>query len=210
LIQSNILSAKHSYQTIGTAPNQEIKEKGSKFIGLAKAVVSEDEVKEVIQSWRDEHSQATHVCTAFRLGLEGELYRYSDDGEPSNSAGTPIYGQLLSFDLTNVLVGVVRYYGGTKLGVGGLKSAYKEAAKAVLETAEKIERHLYRRVIMSMSYEDMPHVMSILKRNRIDISETEMTNSCTLHFALPADDELDFGVLLYEYDNVEINELGIY
>lgn len=201
---------KSSYKTIGKAEPQEIKEKGSKFLGLAACVKTKEEVKAVLNEWHEWHPQATHICYAYRLGVDGGIYRFNDDGEPSNSAGAPIYGQLLSSDLTNTLVGVVRYYGGTKLGVGGLKTAYKAAAAEVLLHAQIEEHVLKSHYELEMNYNDMPHVMNILKRNRIEIHSTEMTTICRLEIELDLQVDINFEQLLYEYDQVNIKNKGIY
>ena len=199
------------YNTVSKANPEEIKEKGSKFIGYAVHVSTKEEVKTVLEEWRNEHSGANHVCYAYRLGMEGEDYRYSDDGEPSNSAGAPIYGQLLAFDLTYTLIGVVRYFGGTKLGVGGLKSAYKLAAKAVLEKAEITQKEVHQHLELLMSYEDMPGVMTYLKRQRMEILETEMTDKCRLVVETSVEDDgKDIIAQLFECKSLEINLLGIY
>ena len=125
-----------SFNTIKSpVENILLKEKGSKFIGFAFPVDDEEDLKKSLQKIREEHPKATHHCYAFRLGMKGENYRANDDGEPSGSAGLPIYNQLLAHDITNVLVIVVRYYGGTKLGVSGLVKTYKESAKITLEEA---------------------------------------------------------------------------
>ncbi len=139
------------------------KEKGSKFFAFAVPCKTEAEVKAFIQAKRKEHHQAVHVCSAFRLGSDKKLYRSSDDGEPSNSAGPPILGQIQSYDLSNVLVAVVRYYGGTNLGVGGLITAYRTAAKEALTNAEIIECEEEVLWNIQFSYSDMPQVMKVLK-----------------------------------------------
>ena len=139
------------------------KEKGSKFFAFAVPCKTEEEVKAFIQAKRKEHHQAVHVCSAFRLGSDKKVYRSSDDGEPSNSAGPPILGQIQSFDLSNVLVAVVRYYGGTNLGVGGLITAYRTAAKEALAQAEIIECEEEVVWKLQFSYADMPQVMKALK-----------------------------------------------
>ena len=132
-----------SFNTIKSpVENILLKEKGSKFIGFAFPVDDEEDLKKSLQKIREEHPKATHHCYAFRLGMKGENYRANDDGEPSGSAGLPIYNQLLAHDITNVLVIVVRYYGGTKLGVSGLVKTYKESAKITLEEAEIITKEL--------------------------------------------------------------------
>ena len=132
-----------SFQTIKfPVENILLKEKGSKFIGFAFPVNNVKELKNALEKIREEHPKATHHCYAFRLGMNGENYRANDDGEPSGSAGLPIYNQLLANNLTNILLIVVRYYGGTKLGVSGLVKTYKESAKLTLDEAEIITKEL--------------------------------------------------------------------
>ena len=131
------------YKTIEKAVEETLlKEKGSKFLGYAYPVNNEAELKNALDNIRNIHPKATHHCYAFRMGLNGENYRANDDGEPSGSAGLPIYNQLLANDITNILVVVVRYYGGTKLGVSGLVKTYKESAKLTLEEATIVTREL--------------------------------------------------------------------
>src|SRR5690554_4827240 len=133
----------HSYLTIfKKIGDVSFKERGSKFIGFAIPVNDEEEAKEEVKELWKLHPDATHICYAYRLGLEGEIYRANDDGEPSGSAGLPIYNQILSKGLTNVLVASVRYYGGTKLGVPGLVKAYKQSARMVLDEAKIVKKHL--------------------------------------------------------------------
>ncbi|MFT7344234.1 MAG: putative YigZ family protein [Lentimonas sp.] len=202
---------KQSYLTIGKGLPVEIKEKGSKFIGMAARCETEDQVKETLEAWWGENPQATHICYAYRIGVDGELYRANDDGEPNNSAGAPILGQITSFELTNVLVGVVRYYGGTKLGVGGLISAYKAAAKAVLEGAEKITVELRENLKIEFNYQDMPHIMAVLKRNRMEIGDLNLEENCSLDIRLSTEDNKeDIKALLAMYGSVKIKYLGIY
>lgn len=133
----------HAFTTIENAVEDIIlKEKGSKFIGFAFPVDNEKELKKALDTVKEAHPKATHHCYAFRLGLNGENYRANDDGEPSGSAGLPIYNQLLANNLTNILVIVVRYYGGTKLGVSGLVKTYKETAKETLQECTVITKEL--------------------------------------------------------------------
>ena len=130
-----------TYKTLAL-PSEEVlyKEKNSKFFGYAFPVTTEEEVKEILEKLRKDHFSARHWCYAYQIGIEKIQYRANDDGEPNNSAGMPIYGQILSFDVTNVLIVVVRYYGGIKLGVGGLITAYKTVAQMTLEQSEIIEK----------------------------------------------------------------------
>jgi uncharacterized YigZ family protein len=165
------------------------KEKGSKFFAFAVPCKTEEDVKAFIQAKRKEHHQAVHVCSAFRLGSDKKLYRSSDDGEPSNSAGPPILGQIQSFDLSNVLIAVVRYYGGTNLGVGGLITAYRSAAKDALEQAEIIE--LEEEIIwkLQFSYPDLPKVMKSLKAYPCTILTQELAENGNISVSIPMSQE---------------------
>jgi uncharacterized YigZ family protein len=165
------------------------KEKGSKFFAFAVPCKTEEEVKAFIQAKRKEHHQAVHVCSAFRLGSDKKLYRSSDDGEPSNSAGPPILGQIQSFDLSNVLIAVVRYYGGTNLGVGGLITAYRSAAKDAMEQAEIVECEEEVVWELQFSYADMPHVMKTLKAHPCTILKQELGNSGIVEVSIPLSQE---------------------
>lgn len=129
-----------TYKTIAKRSEALYKEKGSKFIGIAFPASNEDDFKTALESIKNEYHDARHHCYAFKLGMDENNYRYNDDGEPSNSAGAPIYGQIQSFNLTNIGIVVVRYFGGTKLGVGGLISAYRQAAKEALESAQLVSK----------------------------------------------------------------------
>ena len=123
------MNQESKYRTVKKLSEGFYKEKGSKFIGYVQACYDEEQAKELLDNWRKSNRQAGHLCYAYRFGVDKSVYRSNDDGEPSNSAGAPILGQINSYDLSNVLIGVVRYYGGTNLGVGGLINAYRTAAK---------------------------------------------------------------------------------
>ncbi len=172
------------FRTIQATSEGFYKEKGSKFLAFAVPVLSEEEVKAFIAQKRKEHHLAVHVCSAFRLGADFKLYRSSDDGEPSNSAGPPILGQIQAFELTNILIAVVRYYGGTNLGVGGLITAYKTAAKAALENAQLIEKEEMEFFELTCTYEQMPKVMSFLKKEAIEILSQQMDLQCAFRLNL--------------------------
>jgi uncharacterized YigZ family protein len=165
------------------------KEKGSKFYAFAVPCKTEDEVKSFIQAKRKEHHQAVHVCSAFRLGSDKKMYRSSDDGEPSNSAGPPILGQIQSFDLSNVLIAVVRYYGGTNLGVGGLITAYRTAAKDALEQAQIIECEEEVVWELQFSYADLPQVMKSLKSFPCRILTQELSEIGKISVSIPLSQE---------------------
>ena len=154
-----------SFNTIKSpVENILLKEKGSKFIGFAFPVDDEEDLKKSLQKIREEHPKATNHCYAFRLGMKGENYRANDDGEPSGSAGLPIYNQLLAHDITNVLVIVVRYYGGTKLGVSGLVKTYKESAKITLEEAEIITKELESEIEISFNFSQQNQIFTLLNK----------------------------------------------
>ena len=154
-----------SFNTIKSpVENILLKEKGSKFIGFAFPVDDEAELKKSLEKIREEHPKATHHCYAYRLGIKGENYRANDDGEPSGSAGLPIYNQLLAHEITNVLVIVVRYYGGTKLGVSGLVKTYKESAKITLEEAEIVKKELESEIEISFGFSQQNQIFTILSK----------------------------------------------
>ena len=154
------------------------KEKGSKFISYVYPISSEDEVKEYIEALKKKHHSARHWCYAWQLGVDEIRYRANDDGEPNNSAGQPIYGQILSKDITNVLVVVVRYFGGTKLGVGGLITAYKTSANLILSEANIVEKTIDIHFQIIFEYKDMNKVMRIVKENNLDILQQKMELNC--------------------------------
>jgi uncharacterized YigZ family protein len=172
---------KDTYNTIAF-PSEEIlfKEKGSKFFGYAFPITSEEEVKPIIEVLRKQHPTACHYCYAYQLGSEKISYRANDDGEPSNSAGMPIYGQIQSFSVTNTLVVIVRIFGGTKLGVGGLITAYKTAAQITLESCSIIEKTIDVHYLISFDYKNMNKVMRIIKEKNLDIVNQKMEMSCEI------------------------------
>lgn len=170
-----------SYKTIQTAiVDILIKEKGSKFIGYALPVTSEGEVKISLDRIKSIHPKATHHCYAYRLGLQGNLYRINDDGEPSGTAGLPIYNQLLAHDLTDVLLIIVRYYGGTKLGVSGLIKAYKESSKQTLEASKIVEKEVMRKITVSFNFDDQNTAFTLLNRYEASVENFESGQQCTL------------------------------
>ncbi len=173
-----------SYLTIANPSEGLYKEKGSKFIAVASAVYSEDEFKAFITQVKKDYHDARHHCYAFKIGLTENEYRYNDDGEPNNSAGAPIYGQIQSFNVTNIAIVVVRYFGGTKLGVGGLITAYKEATKEALQNAKIIERtvdNLYR---IEFGYEIMSDVMNFIKQHQLEVTLQELEEKGTIDFKI--------------------------
>jgi uncharacterized YigZ family protein len=168
-----------SYKTIIQASKEGLfKDRGSKFYGYAFPVTNEEEIKEKIEFLKKQHYNARHWCYAWQLGENYDHYRANDDGEPSNSAGMPIYGQLQSFNVTNVLVVVVRYFGGTKLGVGGLIKAYKNSAKLALENSIIIDKTIDKVFLIKFKYPEMNTIMRIIKDENISIINQKMELDC--------------------------------
>lgn len=157
-----------------------LKEKGSKFIGYAFPANDEKELKAALESIWEQHPKATHHCYAFRMGLNGENYRANDDGEPSGSAGLPIYNQLLANDITNVLLVVVRYYGGTKLGVSGLVKTYKESAKITLEEAQIVLRELESEITLQFPFTQQNIIFTFLNKFDAKILDFQAENHCKI------------------------------
>lgn len=174
-----------TYKTLAH-PSEEtlFKEKNSKFFGYAFPVNSEDEVKVHLEQIKKQHHSARHWCYAYQLGTETITYRANDDGEPNNSAGMPIYGQIQSFEVTNVLVVVVRYFGGVKLGVGGLISAYKTSAQLSLDASKIIERVLTNNYLIVFDYKNMNKVMRIIKEKQLDVINQKLELHCELTIAV--------------------------
>ena len=168
-----------TYKTI-LKPSEEVlyKDKGSKFYGYAFPLKTIEEYKKIIEKLKRKHSSAGHFCFAYQHGIETLYHRASDDGEPSNSAGLPIYGQLQAFDVTNVLVVVVRYFGGTKLGVGGLISAYKTTAKLSLEASDIKTLDILITFKLSFEYKDLSQVMRIIKKQQLVIKSQRLEMEC--------------------------------
>ena len=175
---------KDTYNTIDNAvENILFKEKNSKFIGYAYPITSENEVKTHIENLKKDHFSARHWCYAYQIGTETFKFRANDDGEPSNSAGMPIYGQIQSFELTNVLIVVVRYFGGVKLGVGGLISAYKTTAQLTLEEATIVEKTIDKHFKITFDYKNMNKVMRIIKEKNLEIVNQKMELNCEIEIA---------------------------
>ena len=170
-----------TYKTIAS-PSEEtlFKEKNSKFFGYAYPVTLEEEIKSHLEILRKQHYGAVHYCYAFQIGTDKIQFRANDDGEPSNTAGAPIYGQIQSFGVTNILVVVVRYFGGIKLGVGGLISAYRASAQMALETSEIIEKTVNIDYSISFDYKNMNKVMRVIKEKNLEIISQKMELGCEI------------------------------
>lgn len=176
--------AQDSYRTIARPAETTYRQLSSKFLVYAYPVESEAEIKEYLDTLRKRWFDATHHCYAWRLGAKGEQFRANDDGEPSSTAGKPILGQLLSQDITNCLVVVVRYFGGTKLGVPGLIAAYKESTALVLAECEIVERTVDVVIEVSFSYIAMNDVMRIVKDMQPKVINQVFDNLCTMTLSI--------------------------
>ena len=170
-----------SYQTI-LHPSDEVlfKDRNSKFFGYAFPIRNQEQVKAHIDNLKKQHHSARHWCYAYQIGVEKTVFRANDDGEPNNSAGMPIYGQIQSYDLTNILIVVVRYFGGTKLGVGGLINAYRSAAKMALEKSRVVERTINKTLLVSCTYDHLNKVMRIIKEKNQKVLEQDMHLKCQI------------------------------
>ncbi len=194
------------YRTIKSPSESYFKEKASKFYSFAYPIQSETEVKERINTLKNQYKDAGHYCYAFKLGVKGEKYRYSDDGEPNNSAGKPIYGQLNSFNITNVLVVIVRYFGGTKLGVGGLVQAYKEGARTALENATIITKEVTEQITIHFKYEDMNVLMSLVKIFDLKIIAQKFELDCVITLEYSIKKKANLMLKLENYPKLTIIE----
>lgn len=179
------LEIKDTYKTIAN-PSEEIlfKEKSSKFFGYAFPVSSQEEIKMYLEHLKKQHFGAVHFCYAYQIGTEKIEFRANDDGEPSNSAGMPIYGQIQSFELTNILIVVVRFFGGTKLGVGGLISAYKTTAQMALEASSIIEKTIDVRFKITFDYKNINKVMRIIKEKKLNVISQKMELDCQIEITI--------------------------
>jgi uncharacterized YigZ family protein len=183
------------------------KDKNSKFYGYAFPVSTVDTVKEHLQTLKKQHHAARHWCYAYKLGTEKIEYRANDDGEPNNSAGMPIYGQIQSFGVTNILIVVVRYFGGVKLGVGGLINAYKTGAQMALEASVIKQKTINKQYLIMFDYKHMNKVMRIIKEKQLQITNQKLELDCQITISVRKKDAgqiFDIFMTLFE---IKIQEL---
>jgi uncharacterized YigZ family protein len=195
------------YHTIEGLSEGSFRDRGSRFLGIAIPILKESEVKEELEKIRKQYFDATHHCYAYVLGPDKSAWRANDDGEPSGTAGRQIYGQILSADLTNILVVVIRYYGGTKLGVSGLINAYKTATADALQNA--VRKHCYVRDIYQLDYpyEEMDKVMKILKEDGVQIRQSDFGMKCVIQFAVRRNNSHRINDKLGKINSLVINHL---
>ena len=199
-----------TYKTI-VKPNDEVlfKDKNSKFFGYAFPVKNEDEVKAHIEDLKKQHHSARHWCYAYQIGFEEPnlIYRANDDGEPNNSAGMPIYGQIQSFEVTNVLIVVVRYFGGVKLGVGGLINAYKTTAQMALEACKIVTKTINVDFVITFDYKNMNKVMRVIKEKNLNITNQKLELDCQITISVRKKDASTIASIFESIYEVEIKEL---
>lgn len=199
-----------TYKTI-VKPNDEVlfKDKNSKFFGYAFPVKNEDEVKAHIEDLKKQHHSARHWCYAYQIGFEEPdlLYRANDDGEPNNSAGMPIYGQIQSFEVTNVLIVVVRYFGGVKLGVGGLINAYKTTAQMALDACKIVTKTINIDFLITFDYKNMNKVMRVIKEKNLNITNQKLELDCQITISVRKKDASTIASIFESIYEVEIKEL---
>ncbi|REE08299.1 putative YigZ family protein [Winogradskyella pacifica] len=196
------------YKTITKPAQGELfKDKNSKFYGFTFPVTNEEQIKQHIDDLKKEHYAARHWCYAYQIGTETIQYRANDDGEPNNSAGMPIYGQIQSFEVTNILIVVIRYYGGVKLGVGGLINAYRTGAQLALEASKIVERTINKKFKLSFEYKNMSKVMRILKENDVEITNQTLELNCVLEISVRKTHSSKVFELFDQFFGVEIKEL---
>ena len=183
------MNSKDTYKTINK-PSKEVlfKDKNSKFFGYAFPVLNEADINNHIAVLKKRHHSARHWCYAYQLGTEIINYRTNDDGEPNNSAGMPIYGQIQSFEVTNILIVVVRYFGGVKLGVGGLIHAYKTSAQLALQNAKIVEKTINVEYLISFDYKNMNKVMRIIKERKLKILDQKLELDCQITISVRKND----------------------
>ncbi|GGI58420.1 IMPACT family protein [Winogradskyella haliclonae] len=202
------MELKDTYKTIAS-PSDEVlfKDKNSKFFGYAFPVKTENDVKLQIEKLKKEHYAARHWCYAYQLGTEQLKYRANDDGEPNNSAGMPIYGQIQSFDVTNILIVVVRYFGGVKLGVSGLINAYKTAAQMALENASITEKTIDINYSIQFDYKNMSKALRLLKDNEAEILSQKLELDCLITYSIRKSKAEELFAIFKNFHGVQIKKL---
>tara|TARA_R110002072_G_scaffold20671_1_gene74603 strand:+ start:2471 stop:3079 length:609 start_codon:yes stop_codon:yes gene_type:complete len=198
------------YKTI-EEPSEEtlFKDRNSKFFGYAFPIKSEDDIKASLEILKKKHHSARHFCYAWQLGTETIRFRANDDGEPSNSAGMPIYGQIQSFELTNILIVSVRYFGGTKLGVGGLINAYRSSAKLAIESSVIVKKTIDILYQLNFEYDLMSKVMKIIKENSIIIQSQKLELDCEIIISVRKSEAIKMNQIFENIYKVEIRSLEV-
>ena len=193
-----------TYLTLDSPSEAIFREKMSKFLAFAHPATTVEEAKAVIATYQKKYFDARHVCWAYMLGFERTNFQSNDNGEPSGTAGKPILGQINSFNLTDVVIVVVRYFGGIKLGTSGLIAAYREAARLAIEEGSIVERKVMKQITYTFPYLAMNDVMRLIKQVQPDILAQQFDNACSMTIAVRADDHGDIVARLSDIDGVSI------
>lgn len=196
------------YFTIETSSVAEFKDRGSKFIAYSFPLKNVNDFKKHLQALKKEHPKAVHHCFAYRIGNDGNIFRISDDGEPSSTAGKPILGQIDSKNLTNILIIVVRYFGGTLLGVPGLINAYKTAASMVLQCTPFVQKAVEINYELQFNYTEMNDVMRIIKQYNCTIHKNEIQLFCKIETGIPRNKLDEVLELFHDIKNLELHILN--
>ena len=196
------------YKTIDQPAVAEFKDRGSKFIAHTFPIATVEDFKKRLQELKKEHSKAVHHCFAYRIGTDGNVFRVSDDGEPSGTAGKPILGQIDSKEVTNIAVIVVRYFGGTLLGVPGLINAYKTATSLALQVTPIVHRQVEIKYAIHFDYTQMNEVMMVMKQCNCSILEKEMQLFCNVVAGIPANRVSEVLYRLNELQNVDVKKMA--
>jgi uncharacterized YigZ family protein len=200
-----------SFTTISGASGPFIyREKQSKFLGYAFPAPTKEAAERALEKLKKQYADASHVCYAYRIGVDNTLLKAHDDGEPAHTAGSPILGQITSFDFFNILVCVVRYYGGVKLGAGGLAQAYKEASKGALEEARALKRRAACLLRIQFQYESLDEVMSFISQNRVQIRSQQMELDCHMELVVSPDKSSSYCSRLKGIRGVQVNQKKTY
>ena len=203
------MTCMETYRTLrGPVDSEVYKVKGSKFMAFAFPVESREEIETILLRIRENHRKANHCCYAWKIGTENPEVRFNDDGEPTNSAGKPIYGQILSVDLTNVLVVVVRYFGGTKLGMGGLIQAYRESSRQALADARVVEKQITLSFLLHFDYAEMDRVMRLVKETSAEITGQDMEMDVRLRVRVSKKNESAFTDQLSSMRGIKLTVLS--
>jgi len=192
------------YYTIERSGSAEFKDRGSRFIAFALPIASPEAFKQALNEIKKEHPKATHHCFAYRIGLDGNVFRVSDDGEPSGTAGRPILGQIDSKELVNVMVVVVRYFGGTLLGVPGLINAYRSAAALALQITPLVQKQVAKEFLVQFDYTRIGEIMTLVKQYNCTVLRQEMQLFCNMTLAIPLNRVTELMYKLREMNNVEV------
>ncbi|MDO9373722.1 MAG: YigZ family protein [Ferruginibacter sp.] len=203
----SVTSEPEFYRTIDQPGMAEFKDRGSKFVGYAFPIDNVDAFKQRLQQLKKEHPKAAHHCFAYRLGTDGNVFRVSDDGEPSGSAGKPILGQLDSKEVTDMAIVVVRYFGGTLLGVPGLINAYKTAASLVLQVTPIVHKQIEVKYSLNFDYTQVNEVMMVIKQCECTVISQEMQLFCQVIAGIPLKRLTEVLYRFKELQNVEVKKL---